>query len=384
MSELNTAAAWGASAGLMGLTLIPLVTFLTFSLRRPLGQQTQAAKMARIFLQIALPLWIIAVALAVVASSIHAASAVSRLPSAFDTITYTFLVAAFFEYVAGILTTLAVYLCTISVLYIALKKEKWWKVVRLDALCGAAILFILDIAWFARTASNYRSHEYDDFALTWLVAIVDLALSFVAAGVLGVAIYVTPKLKKRTDLASGNLSALLFSASFLWLFRCVFVAAVDIKTATDDWSYEESSALKILVPILDYWVAATGLGLVTFILRHPVWSEPASAVARGHPSEPQPQPQPQVVFIAPPGYYQHPQYGFQQYPPQMQMQMYPQGHHYPHMYPQVYPPQPAMHQAADLSPTPVPATRVHEADATGRQAAEPQGPHTTQAAQADK
>jgi hypothetical protein len=59
MSELNTAGAWAASAGLTGLTLIPLGTFWGFSLRRCEGQRTQAAKMARIFLQIALPVWIV-------------------------------------------------------------------------------------------------------------------------------------------------------------------------------------------------------------------------------------------------------------------------------------------------------------------------------------
>jgi hypothetical protein len=58
MSELNTAGAWAASAVLTGITLIPLGTFWGFSLRKCSGQRTQAAKMARIFLQIALPVWI--------------------------------------------------------------------------------------------------------------------------------------------------------------------------------------------------------------------------------------------------------------------------------------------------------------------------------------
>jgi hypothetical protein len=116
-------------------------------------------------------------------------------------------VSSFLVYVASLLTTLAVYLSSISVLYVVLAKEKWWKLLRLDALCGAGILLVLDIAWFGRTVSDLRRSEYTlDSGLTWLAVIVGFALSLLAAGVFGVAMYVTPKLKKRTDLASGNVS----------------------------------------------------------------------------------------------------------------------------------------------------------------------------------
>jgi hypothetical protein len=182
-----------------------------------------------------------------------------------------------------------------------------------------------------------------------------------------------------------QLSALLLSASCLWLFRCIFVVAVDLKWAISDWTSIEQSVQKILYPILDFWVSATVLGLVTFILRHPAWSDPAVIVAPDGSSEPNPQAQaqPQVVFVAAPGYYAHPQYGLQQYPP---MQMCQQGAQHPQMYPQFYPVQPVMYTQVppDLSPNPVPANRTHDADTTDQRAPEPQGPQAAQAAQPEK
>jgi hypothetical protein len=163
-----------------------------------------------------------------------------------------------------------------------------------------------------------------------------------------------------------QLSALLLSASFLWLFRCTFVVAVDLKWAISDWTNIEQSIQKIIYPILDFWVSATVLGLVTFILRHPVWSDPAVRVAPDGSTEPNPQAQPQVVFVAAPGYYPHPQYGLQQYPP---MQVYQQGAQQPQMYPQFYPVQPVMYTQVppQLSPAPIPTSRVYEADTAERE-----------------
>lgn len=136
-----------------------------------------------------------------------------------------------------------------------------------------------------------------------------------------------------------QLSALLLSASILWLLRCTFVLSVDLKSVLDDWTDGELAVLKFLSPILNLWVSATVLGLVTFILRNPVWSDAAAIPDR----DPQ--------FMPQPGYYPPPQYGYQQQP-----QMYQQ---YPHMHQQHYPQQPGMYQQApELSSTPVPAHRV--------------------------
>jgi hypothetical protein len=58
MDALNSTAGWAASAALMGVTVIPLGVFWGTSLRRRSGEESQPVKMAFIFLQIALPVFI--------------------------------------------------------------------------------------------------------------------------------------------------------------------------------------------------------------------------------------------------------------------------------------------------------------------------------------
>ena len=117
-------------------------------------------------------------------------------------------------------------------------------------------------------------------------------------------------------------------------------------------------------PVLDYWVSATVLGLITFILRNPVWSDPA-AIPDRRPE------QPQTFVPSYPGYLPHPQYGYQPAP-----HMY---NEHPQMYQQhlQHPQQEMYAQPPELSPTPVPASRVYEADGTQR-AVELQGAQTPQ------
>jgi hypothetical protein len=142
------------------------------------------------------------------------------------------------------------------------------------------------------------------------------------------------------------LSGLLLFATFLWLFRCAFVLSVDLKSIIPDWTTIELSAQKIVYPILDFWVSATVLGFVTFILRNPALCDPSAMPE--HPPEQQPQ---VYVQYVPVGYYPQPQYG-------QQPQMYQQ-------YPQHYPQQPGQYQQhpPELPPTPMTANRVYEADA---------------------
>ena len=103
--------------------------------------------------------------------------------------------------------------------------------------------------------------------------------------------------------------------------RCTFVLAVHLKIVLFDWDQDELSAQKFVYPVLDYWVSATVLGLIAFILRNPVWSDPA-AIPDRQPEQPQ-------TFVQYPGYLPHPQYGYQPPPhmynqhPQM-FQQYPQ------------------------------------------------------------
>ncbi|KAK4040619.1 hypothetical protein C8A01DRAFT_15517 [Parachaetomium inaequale] len=332
MSTLESQAAWAASAALIGLAVIPLSTFWGFNLcGKRSGQPSQRVKFARISLQMALPVFTLAVLLAVVSPAIIATlpTSTGRLRSSDSRVAtaavYTALTSSFTITAAGILTTVAVYLSGICVLYLVLAKQKWWKIVRLDALCGAALLLVLDIAWFAKTVSDSLNGNDDGISLAWLIVLVDITVCLLAAVVVGVAIYVAPKLKRRTDLAVGNLSSLLLSASFLWLFRCAFVLSVDLKSIIPDWTAIELSAQKILYPILDFWVSATVLGLVTFILRNPVLCDP-SAIP-DHPPEQQPQ---VYVQYVPVGFYSQPRHG-------QQPQMYQQYHQY-------YPPQPRLYQ----------------------------------------
>lgn len=150
-----------------------------------------------------------AVTLAVVSPAIAAAIFGKRLRSnvaAAKAMVYTSLTASFLIGAAGIITTVAVYLTGLCLLYMALLKQKWWKLLRIDAISGAALLFILDIAWWARNLSNLHRGDDEGLTLNWLLVIVDITLAIMTAGVVGVVIYSIPKLKRRTDLDIGNVS----------------------------------------------------------------------------------------------------------------------------------------------------------------------------------
>jgi hypothetical protein len=140
-----------------------------------------------------------AIVLAALVALVFATGSGALEASVYIQLTSSFLVTA-----SGILTTLAVYLGGISVLYLVLAKQKWWKLLRLDALIGAAVLLIIDIACFATNLSNMRKRDGDVRLLAYLIVIVDASLCLLAAGVVGVAIYAAHKLKTRTYLAVGN------------------------------------------------------------------------------------------------------------------------------------------------------------------------------------
>ncbi|KAK4158230.1 hypothetical protein C8A00DRAFT_39425 [Chaetomidium leptoderma] len=349
MSALDSTAGLAVSAVLMLIPLVPISALTTYILNQRRGQQTQPVKMARIFLLIALPVSGMGFTLAAVGPAILARGR-SRLGSqAMLAIEYTSIISSFLTIAAGIVTTLAVYLSGISVLYLVLGRQKWWKFLRVDALCGGAILLILDIAWFIRTLVIYQTSDSDGFPMFWLIVLVDATLCLLAAGVVGTAIYAAPKLKRRTDLAFGNLSALLLSASFLWLLRCTYVLALDLKGMLGIWGDVEASAQRIISPILDFWVSTTVLGLVTGILCRPMWSDAAAM--------PNPGLEQQTGYYYPP----QSQYAYQQDPqmyqqhPQMHQQ-HPQMHQqHPQMHQQYHPQQPAMYQqqASEQSRGPV-------------------------------
>jgi hypothetical protein len=134
------------------------------------------------------------------------------------------------------------------------------------------------------------------------------------------------------------MSALLVSASILWLTRCAFVVTVDIKNAIPAWTEDELSLQKILYPILDFWLSTTVLGLVGAILSHPIWSDPAAMPDRA------------PAVAQDPGY-PHPQYSYQQY---YRQGMYQQQAKY-------------QQQPQERSPALVSAMQMHNVDATPSQ-----------------
>jgi hypothetical protein len=245
---------------------------------------------------------------------------------------YASVTSAFLSVAASIIASQAVYLSGLCVWYLVLGKQKWWSVVQLDTVCATGLLVVLDVAWFAKAISDSVTGNVDSIRLEWLIVMIDLTLCLVAALNVVVAIYCASKLKRRGDLAVGNLSWLFLAASFLWLLRCAFVLAVDLKSVVRDWTAAELTLQRILNPILDFWVSATVLGLVTFMLRNPVWSDPSVFSDRPHWQQ-------QQAYGQYEGHYPQPQYGQQQ---QQQQQPHVYEHSSPHQY---YQQQPTTYQS---------------------------------------
>lgn len=123
---------------------------------------------------------------------------------------YTVLISSFLTTTAAVFTTVAVYLTGICALYVALSRQKWWKALRLDAICGSVLFVALATAWFGKTLAddiNVRSStRWYGFRFEWLLIIVDIALALLAAGVVGVAIYVVVRFRSRSHYEVGNVS----------------------------------------------------------------------------------------------------------------------------------------------------------------------------------
>lgn len=59
MSDLDSAAAWAASAALIGITLVPLIGIWIINLRAPRQHRAQVSQLASIFLNSAVPVFIL-------------------------------------------------------------------------------------------------------------------------------------------------------------------------------------------------------------------------------------------------------------------------------------------------------------------------------------
>ncbi|KAH6632834.1 hypothetical protein F5144DRAFT_575349 [Chaetomium tenue] len=315
MKWLSSSPAFALSATLIGVTMIPLATFWGFNLCGKHGRdQAQPLRLTRIFLHMAFPIYLLAIATAIISP----VTAIVRLKDTDVRMVdlnwqagwigfWGWAVSSLLATAASVLASHAIYLAGLSVWYLVLAKQKWWKAVQLDTIIATVLLIVLDIAWFGKTIADAFDINADRIRLEWLLVVIDLTLCLVAALNVGIAIYCATKLKRRGDLVTGNLSGLFLAASLLWLLRCAFVLAVDLKTVIPDWTRDESDAQKIINPILDYWVSATVLGLVTFMVRNRVWSDPSVFADKGHWQQ-------QQMYVQPVSQYPQPQYGQQQQP----------------------------------------------------------------------
>ncbi|KAK3329141.1 hypothetical protein B0H66DRAFT_14482 [Apodospora peruviana] len=350
----------GTTLGLCVVALIPLITFWAFSLRR-VYHQSKPLKMGHIFLKAAPPVLGTGILLLVISYAITIANVAGLDSSYGDTMTassYLGVTGGFLCIVGDILITLALYLFGLAVLYIALANDKWWSLLRIDCLVGGAIFLILAIAFWGKRLSDLSNSSYyyggdSGTRLYWIPVLIDLSLMLLTLGVFVLLLWTLSKLKQRgLGQSIGNIPVLLIVASVLWLLRCTYSAAVGIKDIADTWTQSESNASSVLFPVLDFWVSASVLAILTIVVRRPVWAELTGGGAINGPGMPGGQPLPQqpgfgapimVVYADGTTHYVQPQ-------PQPQPQMYGVPGSQPQMYqqqqqqPGVYQQQPQQQQ----------------------------------------
>ncbi|KAK4171184.1 hypothetical protein QBC36DRAFT_340474 [Triangularia setosa] len=330
MSLLERPEGFAVTAGLSGITLIPLSIALVLSFRS-ITRHSQAIRIANTVFRIALPLYILGLLLYVAYLSVVAAgTATDRTKILLGIMADLFLASGV------ILFTSAIYLAGLAALYVALGRQKWWSWLRLDTLLGAGLLFILLIAYWAMKLSDTikgSSRTYYRWRMQWLLVVIDLTLALMSIGVVGIAFYALPKLNRRKDqIPIGKMPVLLIIAAFLWAFTVTYGLAITIKNITDDWEYDEQVAQLVIYPLFGPWVTTAVVGLLYLILHSPVWSDPAAIPADGihAPTQPYPPQQgyPQMAYQQQP--YQ-PGYAPQQYPSgyQQQPQQYQNGYQQP-------------------------------------------------------
>jgi hypothetical protein len=81
--------------------------------------------------------------------------------------------------------------------------------------------------------------------------------------------------EKLTGICS-QIPTLLLVASALWIIRCAYAVATTIKTMMPDWTENEYQAQLIVYPMLELWIGASVLALLTIVIRNAVWTDPAA------------------------------------------------------------------------------------------------------------
>jgi len=250
-------------------------------------------------------------------------------------LTYLALTSSFLVTAGDIGITLALYLSTIASLYVGLGRTTWWKLLRLDAPVGGALLLILDIAFFGRMvalAAGATSTRIDRRGILWLPVIIELTLLIITLGAFCAVLYTMSKLKKRGEthvVAMGKIPTLLLAATSIWVVRCCYNTAVTVKAMLPSWTEDELNAQLILIPIFEVFLGAAVLALLTIVLRKAVWADASLHPTTTHPApvmmghyqqQPSQYPQPPAGYEQhssqypqqTAGYQQPPQYGYPQ------------------------------------------------------------------------
>ncbi|KAK0666815.1 hypothetical protein QBC41DRAFT_146440 [Cercophora samala] len=325
MTLLETREGLAVTAGLTGITLTPLVGAMVLSFRARIIRHSPAIKIANLLFRLAVPAYIIGVILyTAFAAVIAAGTATYRTELLLELMSNLFLASGI------ILITSSLYLTALAALYIALGRQKWWSWLRLDTLLGAGLLFILLIAYWAMNLSDVvegSSSTYRTWRMRWLLVVIDLTLSVMSIGVVGVALYAMPKLQRNNQIPLGKTPVLLVIAAFLWAFTVIYGLATTIKSITDDWESDELVAQRVIFPLFGPWVTSAVVCLLYLILQSPVWSDPTAIPAQGTHAPAQPYYGPQQG---------HAQMGYQQQPYQngypQQQQQYQNGYQQPQQY----------------------------------------------------
>ncbi|KAK4215763.1 hypothetical protein QBC37DRAFT_418520 [Rhypophila decipiens] len=283
----NYTAAYSASAG---LTILPVVGILVAWVlilkhrRRISTVLSPPIRLARLFLLLTPPIYALGLILGTTALSLVAAeTAGSGSPTAISAAVYLALTGDLLIIAAAIGITSALYLAALGSWYVVLGQTKRWRFLRLDTLIGAVILLIFDIALFGRTVALVSGSDsesrYDSRALFWLMLVIDLTLVVMTLIAGGTAAYVLGKLKGRNKALPqgvlGKIPAFILVASFLWAVRCCYDLAVVIRDRQQSgWSsQQEDNAQVIILPILEHWLGAIVLLLLSFVVRHNLWAD---------------------------------------------------------------------------------------------------------------
>lgn len=222
--SFNYLAAYSVHCALVGLPIPVILTFWGLSLNRVHPSTVSPpVRLALLFLRIAPPIYAVGLVLLIVNPAVLAAltsdvgiSTADRnaLYRAYDASRFINATGYFCSVIADILIMVVLYLSTIGSFYAVQGKMVWWKLFRVDAPVGAALLMVFAIAWFGRRMTlltNPVQERRADRYIEWLLFIVDLTLALLAAGCLGTMAYVLSKLGRRgfegLKVAMGKVSS---------------------------------------------------------------------------------------------------------------------------------------------------------------------------------